>query len=208
MIRKRLLSGFFFILPLGVTVWFLKTIFHLLIEIFHGPLLWVARVINIAPPNYWQQAVFSILAMGCLLFVIGVLIQNFFGRQLLNWIDTLMLSIPGIKSVYGATKQIMSAIQNGQGGSFKEVVLVPWPNSDSKTVGFVAQKGCSWATKDGVRQVAVYIPTAPIPTSGYVVMMDESVVQPLDITPEQALTWVVSGGAATPLSEKNPAGSG
>lgn len=202
LIRKRLLAGLFSILPLGVTVWFLKVIFQVLIEIFNEPLRWAAIALSLPPPNYWQQAIFSILAMCCLLFVIGVLIQNYFGRQILNWIDALMLNIPGIKSVYGATKQVMSAIQNGKGVSFKEVVIVPWPNPDSKTLGFVAQRGCSWAMEDGARLVAVYIPTAPIPTSGYVVMLDESVVKPLNVTPEQALTWVVSGGVATPLDQE------
>ncbi|MCL1893859.1 MAG: DUF502 domain-containing protein [Holophagaceae bacterium] len=204
MIRKRLIAGFFTILPLGVTVWFLKTIFQILVEIFHKPLLWVASVLGLPPPNIWQQAVFSVLALGLLLFLIGILIQNFIGRQLLTWLDTAMMNIPGIKSVYGATKQVMNAIQNGKGGSFKEVVIVPWPNPDSRTIGFIAQRGCSWALDDGKQRVAVYIPTAPIPTSGYVVMLEESVIQKLDVTPEQALTWVVSGGVATPtMMQKN-----
>jgi uncharacterized membrane protein len=52
--------------------------------------------------------------------------------------------------------------------------------------------------EDGSSRVAVYIPTSPNPTSGYVVMLDESIIQPVNVTPEQALTWVVSGGAVTP----------
>jgi len=198
LIRKRLLAGLFSLLPLGITAWFLKTIFQILVGIFQKPLLWATEFFNIPEPSYWQQAAFSILAMICLLFVVGTLIQNFIGRRLFGWVDALMLHIPGIKTVYGATKQVMGAMQNGKGGGFKEVVIVPWPNSDSKTVGFVARRGCSWAMKDGSNRVAVYIPTSPIPTSGYVVMFDESIIQPIDVTPEQALTWVVSGGAVTP----------
>ena len=136
--------------------------------------------------------------MVCLLFVVGALVQNFIGRRLFAWVDALMMYIPGIKSVYGATKQVMGAIQNGKGGSFKEVVIVPWPNADTKTIGFVAHRGCPWAQGDGSNRVAVYIPTSPIPTTGYVAMFDESVIQPIDVTPEQALTWVVSGGVVTP----------
>ena len=203
MIRKRLLAGLFSLLPLGITIWFLKTIFQILVGIFQKPLLWVAGFLNIPEPSYWQQALFSILAMGCLLFAVGTLVQNFIGRRLFGWVDALILHIPGLKSVYGATKQVMGAIQNGKGGGFKEVVIVPWPNSDSKTVGFVAHRGCSWAMEDGSNRVAVYIPTSPIPTSGYVVMLDESVIQPVNVSPEQALTWVVSGGAVTPGGAKD-----
>ncbi|MDR1840776.1 MAG: DUF502 domain-containing protein [Holophagales bacterium] len=202
MIRKRLLAGLFSLLPLGITVWFLSAVFQLLIGIFHRPLLWLARLFGIPEPGYWQQAVFSILAMACLLFAVGALVQNFIGRRIFSWLDALMMNVPGVKSVYGATKQIMSAVQSGKDGSFKEVVVVPWPNSDSKTIGFVTHRECAWAVKDGSSRVVVYIPTSPIPTSGYVVMLDESAVQSLDITPEQALTWVVSGGAVIPHQKK------
>ena len=198
MIRKRLLAGLFSLLPLGITIWFLNTFFQILIGIFQKPLLWAAGLLNIPEPSYWQQALFSILAMGCLLFVVGTLIQYFIGRRLFDWLDVLMLNIPGVKAVYGATKQIMGAIQNGKGGSFKEVVIVPWPNADSKTIGFVVRRGCSWAMENGSSCVVVYIPTSSIPTSGYVVMLDESVIQTVNVTPEQALTWVVSGGAIIP----------
>jgi len=180
----------------------LKTIFQILIGIFQRPLLWVADHLGLSEPSYWQQAVISLLAMACLLFVVGALVQNLIGRRIFDWLDTLMMNIPGIKSVYGATKQIMNAVQSGKGGSFQEVVVVPWPNPNSRTIGFVTHRECSWAVKDGSNRVVVYIPTSPIPTSGYVVMLNESDVEPLNITPEQALTWVVSGGAITPHQPK------
>ncbi len=87
LIRKRLIAGFMTILPLGVTIWFLKIIFQILIGIFRTPLFLAARAIGLPEPNYWQQAVFSIVAMGLLLFAIGSLIQHFLGRRLLGWLD-------------------------------------------------------------------------------------------------------------------------
>ena len=54
-----------------------------------------------------------------------------------------------VKGIYGATKQLMNAIQSGQGGSFKEVVLVEWPHPGSYTLGFVARRDCSWAMDGG-----------------------------------------------------------
>jgi uncharacterized membrane protein len=198
LVRKRFIAGLFSLLPLGITIWLLNAIFEILVGIFQKPLLWAAESLNFPEPGFWQQAIFSIIAMAVLLFVVGALVQNFVGRRIIGWLDLLMLHIPGIKSIYGATKQVMGAIQSGQGGNFKEVALVPWPNSDSKTIGFIAHRGCSWAAENGSRLVAVFVPTSPIPTSGYVIMLDESKIEPLDVTPEQALTWVVSGGVATP----------
>ena len=203
LIRKRLIAGFVFILPLGITIWFLKIIFQILNGIFQGPLFWAAKAINMPEPNYWQLAAFSIVAMGILLFVIGSLIQHFLGRRLLGWVDTFMMNIPGIKSIYGATKQVMNALQSGKGGSFKEVVLVPWPHTGSKAVGFVSRRGCHWAPPDGSHLVAVYVPSTPNPTSGFVIMLDESDVQPLSMSLDEALTWVVTGGAVQPPSDPN-----
>ena len=198
MIRKRFLAGLFSLLPLGITVWLLKAIFQILIGFFRTPLQWAASLIGLGELAYWQEAFFSILAMLCLLLAVGALVQHFIGRRLLGWVDSLMLNIPGAKSIYGATKQLMGAIQSGKGGSFKEVVLFAWPSPTSRMIGFVSNRSCPWAEKEGSKLVTVFVPTSPLPTSGYVVMVDESNVWPLDITPEQALTWVVSGGAVTP----------
>ena len=93
----------------------------------------------------------------------------------------------------------MNAIQSGQGGSFKEVVLVEWPQPGSYTLGFVAHRNCAWAARPGTEGlIAVYIPTSPNPTSGYVVMLEESKVRPMSVGPEEALTWAISGGVVAP----------
>ena len=198
MLRKYLLAGLVTLLPLVVTLWLLKAIFSGLIGIFRAPFTMVAQWINLPVPPTWMLALISAAATLTLLLLVGLLVGNFLGRQLLAWIDELMLMIPGIKGIYGATKQVIGAIQSGQGGSFKEVVLVEWPHPGSVTLGFLARRDCSWAVEGGESMVAVYIPTAPNPTSGYVVMLEEAKVRPVDITPEQAFTWAVSGGVVAP----------
>jgi uncharacterized membrane protein len=201
--RKRLLAGFVSILPFGITIWFLKLVFQILIGIFRGPLFWAAKSFGLPEPNYLQQAVFSAIAMAILLFAVGTLIQHLLGRWLLGWIDALMLNIPGVKSIYGATKQVMNALQSGGGGSFKEVVLVPWPHKGAKAVGFVSHRECAWATSADAHKVSVYVPSTPNPTSGFFVLYDESEVQSLNISLDEALTLIVTGGAVPPLGDKN-----
>ena len=87
-------------------------------------------------------------------------------------------------------------------GSFKDVVLAEWPQPGPYVMGFVARRDCGWAGLPGPGQagamVAVYIPTSPNPTSGYVIMLEESKVRPLNVTPEEALTWAISGGVVAP----------
>ena len=202
MIRKSFLAGLFSLLPLGITIWLLNAVFQILVGFFRPPLQWAAPLIGLEKLAYWQEALFSMLAMAFLLFAVGALVQNFVGRRLLGWVDSLMLRIPGAKSIYGATKQLLGAIQSGKGGSFKEVVIIAWPTPSSRMIGFVSNRGCPWVENDGPGLVTVFVPTSPLPTSGYVVMVEESNIWPLDLTPEQALTWVVSGGAVTPLDKR------
>ncbi|MBK7294920.1 MAG: DUF502 domain-containing protein [Geothrix sp.] len=198
MIRKYLLAGLFTLLPLVVTLWILKAIFNALVGIFRGPLTWVAHQIHVPDPPTWGLALFSALATVLLLLLVGALVGNFIGRQVLAWLDELMLHVPVVKSIYGATRQLMGAIQSGQGGSFKDVVLVEWPHAGAFTLGFVASRDCSWAVPGGEGMVAVYVPTSPNPTSGYVIMLEASKVRLVDLTADQALTWAVSGGVVAP----------
>ncbi len=198
MLRKYLLAGLFTLLPLVVTLWILKAIFTALVGIFRGPLTWVAHQIHVPDPPTWGLALFSALATILLLLLVGALVGNFIGRQILSWLDELMLHVPVVKSIYGATRQLMGAIQSGQGGSFKDVVLVEWPHPGAFTLGFVASRDCSWAVPGGEGMIAVYVPTSPNPTSGYVIMLDAAKVRTVDLNADQALTWAVSGGVVVP----------
>jgi uncharacterized membrane protein len=198
MIRKYLLSGVFTLLPLVVTLWILRGISTALNDIFREPLTWLAHQIHVPDPPTWGLALFSALVTLLLLLVVGALVGNIIGRQLLAWLDELMMHVPVVKTIYGATRQLMGAIQSGQGGSFKDVVLVEWPYPGSYTLGFVASRDCSWAIPDGQTMIAVYVPTSPNPTSGYVVMIEASRVRPVNLNADQALTWAVSGGVVVP----------
>lgn len=208
MIRRYLLAGLFTLLPMVVTIWILRWIFDALVGIFRGPLVLIYTALRLPEPGYWTLAFFSAITTILLLMLVGALVGNFVGRQLLLWMDELMLRVPVVKGVYGATKQLINAIQSGQGtnsgGGFKEVVLVEWPHPGSYTLGFVAHRDCSWAMEGGENMIAVYIATAPNPTSGYVVMVDASKVRPVHLRPDQALTWAVSGGVIIPSIVKLP----
>ncbi|BDU76472.1 DUF502 domain-containing protein [Mesoterricola sediminis] len=203
MIRKYLIAGFVTLLPSVVTFWILRAIFTTLVDVFRAPAAWMASLLHMPVPPAWGLALISAAATLCLLFLAGALVGNFVGRQILGWLDDIVMHVPLVKGIYGATKQLMSAIQNGQGGSFKEVVLVEWPREGSWTLAFVANRDCAWTRgEDAEALVAVYIPTAPNPTSGYVVMVPASRIRPTEVTPDQALTWAVSGGVVTPAGKQ------
>lgn len=199
MIRKYLVAGFFTLLPSIVTLWALRAIFDTLVNIFDGPTKWLSPVLGLSTPEYWQLAVASGLVTLLLLLLVGVLVSNFIGAQILSWLDKLVMHIPIVRAIYGATKQLMSSIQNGQGSNFKEVVMVEWPHPGSYTLGFIANKNCKWTKLPKSNElIAVYIPTAPNPTSGYIIILNGSKIIPTNIAPEEALTWAISGGVVGP----------
>jgi len=202
MIRKYLIVGCFTLLPLVVTVWVVRAIFSILVDSFREPLTWASLHMELKPPVYWEIALASAVATVLIVLLVGMLMGNFLGKQLLAWLDEIMSNIPVIKGIYGSTKRLMNAMQSGGGGSFKEVVLVEWPHPGSYTLGFVAHYDCSWAVTGGETMVAVYIPTAPNPTSGYVVMIDRARLRATNVKPEEAFTWAVSGGVVAPTPPK------
>jgi len=201
MIRRYLVAGLIALLPLAVTLWVLQMIFNALVAIFQGPFSWVALRMGIPRLPYWTVVLLAVLGILVILFLVGALVGNLLGRQLLQWMEELVLRIPVVKGVYGATKQLMTAIQQGKGGSFREVVLVEWPHPGAYTLGMVARQDCSWAIPGGESMVAVYVPTAPNPTSGYVIMVERSKLRSVDMSPEQVLTWAVSAGVVAPIGE-------
>lgn len=202
MIRKYLLAGLFTLLPMVVTIWILKGLFNALVDVFRLPLTLLAHQMQVPDPPFWALALFSALATLLMLLLAGALVGNFIGRRILGWLDQAMLQIPVVKSIYGATRQLMGAIQSGQGGSFSEVVMVEWPHEGAWTLAFIASRDCSWVKEGGDRLVSVYVPTAPNPTSGYVILVEAARVKPVDITPDQALTWAISGGVVPPTAGK------
>jgi uncharacterized membrane protein len=201
--RKYLLTGFVTLLPSVITFWALRVIFDALVNIFDGPTNWLSYTFGLSTPAYWQLAAASGIATLLLLLLVGVLVGNFIGAQLLRWLDELVMHIPVARTIYGATKQLMSSIQNGQGGSFKDVVMIEWPGPGSYTLGFIASQNCKWTKlPKNDELIAIYIPTAPNPTSGYVIMINASKVIPTQIAPEEALTWAISGGVVGPREHR------
>ena len=83
------------------------------------------------------------------------------------------------------------------------VLLALFAGGWAQFLGFLARRDCRWAVDDGVERIAVYIPTAPNPTSGYVVLVEASRVKPTTVSPEQALAWAVSGGVIAPSEKPN-----
>jgi uncharacterized membrane protein len=117
------------------------------------------------------------------------------GQRLLHAFDSILQRIPLVQTIYGGTKKLMTVLQNKPSGA-QRVVLVDFPRKGMKVVGFVTRVMKEEGTQR--EMAAVYIPTTPNPTGGYLEVVPLEELTPTDWTMDQAMAFIISGGAVAP----------
>jgi uncharacterized membrane protein len=147
---------------------------------------------------YWSVLAFALAVV--LISIVGVLARYYIGKRMIEWLDAAMMQVPLFNKFYGAIKQVNEAF-SGNKNSFKTVVLVEFPREGIYSVGFIThdQHGeVQQKTKEKV--VAVFIPTTPNPTSGFLVLVPEAKVTRLDMSVADGIKYIVSLGSIAPES--------
>lgn len=134
-----------------------------------------------------------------LITVIGAIAAGFLGRWIIRLGEALLNRMPVVRTIYGATKQILETVISTQSDAFREVILVEYPRRGLWVIGFVTggTKGEVARKVDG-DMVNVFVPTTPNPTSGFLLFCPREDVIFLDMSVEDAVKLVVSGGIVTP----------
>ncbi len=149
---------------------------------------------------FWYWSLLALVLAAALITGVGVLAQYYIGRRMLEWLDTLMLNVPVVNKFYGAIKQVNEAF-SGNKNSFKTVVLVEFMGPGNYAVGFLTNETQGEVQKQsGKNLVAVFIPTTPNPTSGFLILVPEEKVTKLDMSVADGIKYIVSLGAITPAS--------
>ncbi len=211
-IKRYLLTGLLTIIPLWVT-WL---VFRFVLSVLAGlgaPL--VAGVVNliglVAPTaaaelnSVWLINILALLLTLGLLYLIGLLAHLVVGQRLIHGFESLLQRIPLVQTIYGGTKKLMSVLQT-KPGKTQRVVLVDFPREGMKVVGFVTRTMVEEGS--GQEMAAVYIPTTPNPTGGYLEIVPVEQLTPTDWTMDQAMAFIISGGAMAPDSLPGPRQSG
>lgn len=132
-------------------------------------------------------------------FVIGLLAPSLIGKQLLVIMERIVERLPLVKLIYSGTRQIFESFSGAQLSKFNRVVAVPFPNESSLSIGFVTSEA-----KEGLvagkanHKVAVFVPTTPNPTSGYLIYVEPQKAISINMSVEDALKLVISGGLVQP----------
>lgn len=214
--RKNLLSGLIILLPIAITLWFIRFFVDLLTNPF---MVHVQNLLLIITDRHFSLAnhqtlliITSRIAILILLFFF-VLALGYLGKKIVfNWavkkIHLLMFKIPLINSIYRACKDIISAVFSDENKIFNRVVAVPFPCKESRTLGLVAgiapkeiQDKLPKSPTNAPMKV-VFIATSPHPTSGFLLLTHEDQLTTLDISLEDAFKFLISCGVYLPEHQK------
>ena len=195
-IRRYIVAGILTFIPILVTVWVISFLVGVLVWL-GSPIvrLFVSPGVAAGFSAPWFQATISVAIVLAALYVLGEIAAAVAGRRLLAAFDYLMARIPIVQSIYGAARQLVASFETKPGGS-QRVVLIEFPSPDMKTVGLVTRIFTDADTGEEI--AAVYVPTTPNPTSGYMELVPTSRLVMLDWTINEAMTFIMSGGAAAP----------
>ena len=147
----------------------------------------------------WVQTGIALLFTLLFILSVGWAARRVVGQRMLQWFERLINTIPLVKTIYGSARQLLDLLQTKPDGT-QRVVLIDFPHRDMKSVGFVTRTLRDELT--GKEIAAVYVPTTPNPTSGYLELVPIELVTPTDWTVDQAMAFIISGGAMSP--EKVP----
>lgn len=152
-------------------------------------------------PMYWYWSLVALVLAIFLIGTVGLLARNYFGRKIIEWVDSALLRIPLLNKIYGATKQVNDAFSSTNKTAFRTVVLVEFPHAGVHSIGFItSDQQEAVQARTGQKVVCVFVPATPNPTSGFLLMVPEDKVIKLDMSVPDAIKYVISLGAILPGS--------
>lgn len=192
--KGRFIAGLFVVVPVGITIFILRFLFNFADGILGS---YLDSLLTAVTGNPSHVPGLGMLTGFVVIYLSGLLATNMIGTRILRWWDSLLSRIPVVKSIYGSSKQLTQVFKEGK-SSYRRAVFVEWPRVGVRAVGFVTAE----LERDGEKLVVVYVPTMPNPTSGFALFFKESDVYDCGMTVEDAVKFVVSGGAMVPAGGK------
>lgn len=182
--RRTFAAGILVMLPIGITILVLKFVFELVDGILRGPLA-------LLPGPDLPGEGLAILVI--IVYIMGLITAHVVGRRLIGIGHRFLEVIPVVKTIYGTTRTAVELLSTANQGNnrYTGVVLVDFPRPGIQSIGLVTSR---MLDEDGSEKVAVYIPTTPIPSSGFLLLAPAHELTPTDISVDDALKIVISGG--------------
>jgi len=203
-LQRLFITGLLTLLPIWLSWVVVKFVFVLLSGISSPLVVPMSQRIATSFPHAlgwvqaeWIQNTIALLATLLVILAVGVLSRRVVGQRLLRWVGAVIKRIPLASIIYDSAKKLLDMLQT-EPGTTQRVVLIDFPHRDMKSVGLVTRVITEQGT--GRELAAVYVPTTPNPTSGYLEIVPVELLTPTDWTVDQAMSFIISGGAVAPDS--------
>lgn len=203
-LRKYIVAGILTVIPVYVTWWVLQFLVKLLVGFGAPPIVHLAEAIQPRAPgiaawlhNDFFQSMLAVVVILAGLLLVGWITTLVVGRKLMAAFDAIINRIPLAHQIYGGAKKLVTSFQEKPEG-VQRVVLIDFPSPEMKTVGLVTRTLIDSDTGDTL--AAVYVPTTPNPTSGYLEIVPIHKVTSTNWTVDEAMNFIVSGGAVAPAT--------
>lgn len=201
-LQRLFLTGLLTLLPIWLTWVVVKFVFVLLSDLSKPWVQPLSRQIALSNPTMlgwfddpWVQTAIALLATLLVILAVGWLARRVVGQRLLRWFEAVIARIPLASTIYGSARKLLDILQTQPDGT-QRVVLIDFPHTEMKSIGFVTRVVREQGT--GRELAAVYVPTTPNPTSGYLEIVPVEKMTPTDWTVDQAMSFIISGGAVSP----------
>lgn len=201
-LQRIFLTGVLTLLPIWLTWVVVKFVFVLLSDTSRPLVEPLLRNVALGNPRVfgWLQQPWVLMGIALVatlgvILLSGVMARRVFGQRLLRWFEAFIARIPLANMIYGSARKLLDILQTSPDGT-QRVVLVDFPHTEMKSVGFVTRVIREQGT--GRELAAVYVPTTPNPTSGYLEIVPVDKITPTDWTVDEAMSFIISGGAVSP----------
>ncbi len=197
--KRNFISGLLTLIPLGITWLLLDFIFRQLTKMGKPLVRALYTDIREDAPGLakllakpWFDDLLAAVLVVLAIYALGWLTNRVVGRQILKAFEAIVERLPIVKSVYGSVKKLISVLQT-KPDSVERLVLIDFPHARMKAIGLVTRTLVD--EKTGRELAAVYVPTTPNPTNGYVELVPVEELVSTDWTMDEAMNFVISGGA-------------
>ncbi|MXX38845.1 MAG: DUF502 domain-containing protein [Gemmatimonadetes bacterium] len=192
-LRRTIMAGLTIIVPLWLTGWVLKFLFDWA-DGFSTPLInQMAKLFD--DPDFHIPGLGFVLTF-IILWVVGALATNVVGRSLWQFAREMLEGLPLVRTIYAPIQQLVESLTSPGKAGFEKVVLVEYPRIGMWTLGFLA--GNVPREDEAVPAHSIFVPTAPNPTTGFMLIVPPEQLRPTELRVEEALKMIVSAGVAVP----------
>lgn len=190
---RRIGSGLLVLIPLIVTILVIRVVVNYVDSIFRGEGGFFNRFIE---DSYLDFPGVGFIFLVLVLYVAGFLVVGRLGKRLLDWQAAVIDRIPVVRTIFGVAKQVTDTLSAPMEDRFSRVVFIEWPRVGHLALGFVTGH-CHFPAQNRALLV-IYVPTVPNPTSGNLAFVSEEQIIESNMTVEEAMKIVFSGGIVLP----------